>query len=283
MQQPFGLLDVTDPISIVRRMFKKSLQQGRSERRDEADSFPNVESLSDGRTKLDGFFNILPVLILTVSVGCATSQGFDRAAMHEVLPVAPPPIPDSQPLTNQNPRRSPPFRLAIFFADHDFPTRPSIRRVEWLSADKDQLLRELTPLRDEQLLMDTFVLMDATLRAEDTLGIRQAAARHEADMVLIVTGAAAVDRYNNLFAWLYPTIIGAYLAPGTESDALVIATGSLWAVHSDWHPATQTVEGQSKVKGPAVFVQDAVALHEAKQQAIHALGKGIAEQLQHFK
>lgn len=99
-------------------------------------------------------------------------------------------------------------------------------------------------------------------------------------MVLIIDGIAAVDRYNNRLAWLYPTLLGAYLLPGTESDALVMATGSLWAVRSDWHAPIQTVEIQSKVKGSAAFVEDATALQEAKQQAIHSLGKRIAEVLQ---
>jgi hypothetical protein len=42
-------------------MFKKAVQQGRSERRGEAYSFPYVESLSDARTPLADFFNILLV------------------------------------------------------------------------------------------------------------------------------------------------------------------------------------------------------------------------------
>ena len=40
-------------------MFKKVVQRGRSERRGEAYSIPYVEPLSDARTKLAGFFNIL--------------------------------------------------------------------------------------------------------------------------------------------------------------------------------------------------------------------------------
>jgi hypothetical protein len=40
-------------------MFKKAVQQGRSERRGEAYFFPYVESLSDARTPLEDFFNIL--------------------------------------------------------------------------------------------------------------------------------------------------------------------------------------------------------------------------------
>jgi len=40
-------------------MFKKAIQQGRSERRGEAYSISYVEPLSDARTKLVDFFNIL--------------------------------------------------------------------------------------------------------------------------------------------------------------------------------------------------------------------------------
>jgi hypothetical protein len=40
-------------------MFKKAVQRGRSERGGEAYSFPYVEPLSDARTKLADFFNIL--------------------------------------------------------------------------------------------------------------------------------------------------------------------------------------------------------------------------------
>jgi hypothetical protein len=60
---------MTNRIKIARRMFKKAVQRGRSERRGEAYSgypllFPvqrvqNVEPLSDARTKLADFFNIL--------------------------------------------------------------------------------------------------------------------------------------------------------------------------------------------------------------------------------
>jgi hypothetical protein len=40
-------------------MLKKAFQQGRSEREAEAYFFPYVEALSDARTKLEVFFNIL--------------------------------------------------------------------------------------------------------------------------------------------------------------------------------------------------------------------------------
>lgn len=222
-------------------------------------------------------------LMFLLLVGCTSSQGFDRPAMIETLHVDPSADQNNKPLANQDFRLSPPFRLGIFFADHNIPAGQSIRKVEWLSADRDKFIHEFAPLQDEHILMDTFVLMDATLRGEDIPGIKRTAARHGADMVLIVGGAGAIDRHNNRYAWLYPTIIGAYLAPGTESDALVMVTGSLWATHSEWHAPIQTVEGISKLVGSAVLVDDMAALQEAKKQAIQSLCKRVADQLQGLK
>jgi rhombotail lipoprotein len=217
--------------------------------------------------------------IVALSAGCASSQGFDRTAMNEALHIEPTPIPESQPLASQGIHLSTPLRLGVFFVNHDFPHRQSIRTVEWLARDRDQLLLGLAPLQDTHVLQDAFVLMDATLRGEDINGIRQAGARYGADVVLIVDGVAAVDRYNNRFAWLYPTLLGTYLAPGTESDALVMVTGGLWAVRSEWHVPIQTVEGVSKLTGSAVLVEDTTALREAKERAIQAISAHIADQL----
>ncbi|MDF0665218.1 MAG: hypothetical protein P0119_03985 [Nitrospira sp.] len=226
---------------------------------------------------------IVLALILATLAGCARSQGFDRPAISEALAVDPTADQDPQLTVDRMSNFSLPFRLGVFFAEHDFPNRQSIKKVEWLGADREQLLRLLTTLQDERILTDTVVLMDATLRGEDFGGIRQAGARHGADMLLVVEGAAAIDRYNNRSAWWYSTLIGAYLAPGTESDALVMTTGVLWAVRSEWHAPIQTGEGVSKVVGSAVLVEDSTALQEAKERAIQALGIRIIDQLRRLK
>lgn len=225
------------------------------------------------------YLMIVLALIVTVLSGCASSQGFDRPAIRTALHIDPTTDQNSQLIMDPALDFALPFRLGVFFADHDFPDRPSLRKVEWLSADRDQLLGLLVPLRDEGILADTIVLMDATLRADNIHMIRQAGARYGADAVLIVDGAAAIDRYHNRYAWWYPTLIGAYLAPGTESAALVMVTGTLRAVRSEWQIPIQTAEGISKLVGPAVFVEDNAALKEAKKQAIPALDMRIADQL----
>ena len=225
-------------------------------------------------------FSIIVVLLVTLSAGCAGSQGFNRAAMNEVLHIDHTVNQDNRVPSSLGSPLSLPFRLGIFFTDHNFPNHQSLRKVEWLSADKEQLLQSLAPLRDQRILTDIFVLIDSTAHAAKIPEIRQTGARYGADAVLIVDGAGAIDRHNNRYAWLYPTLIGAYLAPGTESDALVMATGSLWAVRSEWHVPIQIVEGASKRVGSAVFVDDGAALEDAKKQAIQALSRRIVDQLQ---
>ncbi len=152
---------------------------------------------------------IIATSFIVALSACASSQGFNRTAMNEALHVEPTPIPESQSIASQNVHLPTPFRLGVFFVNHDFPHRQSIRTVEWLARDRDQLLLGLAPLQDTHVLQDAFVLMDATLRGEDINGIRQAGARYGVDLVLVVDGLASVDRYNNRFAWLYPTLIAA--------------------------------------------------------------------------
>ena len=51
--------EIADGNSMAYRLFRKAVQQGRSERRGESYSVPYVEPLSDARTMLAGFFNNL--------------------------------------------------------------------------------------------------------------------------------------------------------------------------------------------------------------------------------
>jgi hypothetical protein len=51
--------EITDEGSMASRLFRKAVQQGRSERRGESYSVPYVEPLSDARTMLADFINSL--------------------------------------------------------------------------------------------------------------------------------------------------------------------------------------------------------------------------------
>ncbi len=122
--------------------------------------------------------------------------------------------------TESNPPLAGPFRLGVYFVRTEFPTRQSVQSGEWLSAEKDQLVQRLTQLRSDQILREVVVLAEPTVRTLTRQELRQASVRYGIDVLLLVDGVGAVDRHNNAYALLYPTVIGAWLAPGTVIDAL---------------------------------------------------------------
>jgi rhombotail lipoprotein len=225
---------------------------------------------------------LLPVTLMTLS-GCAGSKGFDRAEMLDVMRQT---VNLSGPqtaagVTEPASTISAPFRLGLLFAQKEFPPREAIRLVDWLSQDRDLLIHALAPLRDQHILNDMIVIANPAMQNPGLPEIRKAAARYGADMIVIVTGTGAVNRYNNGYALLYPTIIGAYLAPGTVSEGLFLIEGSLWDVRSGTGYGIQGAEGTATKTGPATALEDREVLAEAKAAAVRNFGKRLAELIGH--
>ncbi len=228
----------------------------------------------------------LPLFLALLLSGCATaSQGFDRDAMRAVIQSPAEParqeVAGSALAAAQPP--AVPFRLALYFVPQTFPAHRSLRPAEWMSIDKERLTGWLAPLRQEGILSEILFLVDPTIRNAEVGTIRQAASRYGADALLMVQGVGGVDRYDNGYAALYPTLIGAYVAPGTHSDALFLITGTLQDVRSDWRGETQTVEGHAEVVGPTMTVEDRQVLARAKQAALDELGQRMATLLRRLQ
>lgn len=220
------------------------------------------------------------VLLMLLAGGCAGSAEFDRAAMRATLGIAE--IPAAQPASAgahaDMPNPPHPLRLALYFVERDMPIRHQIRLAKWMDTDKDALLNRLAPLQHEGIVADTFLLADSTIHGYDVHKIRQAAARYDADAVLIVEGVGSVDRYNNGYAAWYVTLIGAYVAPGTVSDALFMIHSSLWDARTERLYVTQTAEGRSTLTGSAVMLEDGQVLAQAKTAALAEFGKRTVDE-----
>jgi hypothetical protein len=88
----------------------------------------------------------------------------------------------------------------------------------------------------------------------------------------VFDGAAAVDRYNNYkAALLYWTILGAYLADGTHSDALCVMKATLWDVKTGAKLFEEEAEAQTKSVGPAALVDDGKEIEKARTMAMNSL------------
>ena len=225
------------------------------------------------------------VLLILLAGGCAGSAEFDRAAMRATLGIAEIPAAQQASAVAQAdmPNPSYPLRLALYFVEKDIPIRHKIQLARWTDSDKDTLLKRLAPLQHEGIVADTFLLADSTIHGYDVPKIRQTAARYNADAVLIVEGVGTVDRYNNGYAAWYLTLIGAYVAPGTVSDALFMIHSSLWDTRTARPSATQTGEGRSTLAGSARFLEDGQVLALAKKLALEDLARKVAEELIRLK
>jgi hypothetical protein len=224
---------------------------------------------------------ILALVMLLNVAGCTASRGLDRQVLQESFHEHP------DVVTNQDIAATmalqgnlpSPYRLAIFFKYKNFPRSPTLRKVDWVSADAELVQAALEPVKEEGILRQSFLLANSTVQGTTFRDIRLAAARYNADAILIIDGASAVERYNNGHAWWYATGLGAYLAHGTESHALFMMEGTLWDVRSGYLYGTQTAEGETTLIGPATSLEDRAAIAEAKDVALARFGKEIAEML----
>ncbi len=216
------------------------------------------------------------LIIVLVLAGCTGSKGFDHAALREALRQ------DSFTLSNSPNQIEPqsaarpalPAKLALYLK----PTRVLNRRFEWTDADKDTFRTWASDLKSRGLLSDLYVVAESSVTG--TQNSREVAARYGAEVLLIVEGATDLDRYNNYKGpLLYWTILGAYLAAGTHSDALCLVTASLWDVRAGARYFTVESEGQAKAVGPAAFLDDKDAIDRAKQAAIGDLQRKLSERL----
>jgi hypothetical protein len=228
---------------------------------------------------------ILSALLVCMAIAlsaCAERHGFDREALKESFQQEPDVVTDRDiaSVMDLQPQLPSPFRLAVYFKARAVPFHAAIHKPNWLASDKDLIIKKLKPVVDERIVKDVFVLAESTVQGTLLRDIRLAAARY---VVLIVDGAAAVDRYNNGHALWYVTGLGAYLAPGTQSDALFMIEGALWDVRTGYLYGTQSAEGTAQSVGPAVSLDDRHVVARAKEAAEESFGLHTADLLRLMK
>ena len=103
------------------------------------------------------------IVLLTVS-GCSSSRGLNRQALQQSFHEHPDVVTDqdiAKTLALQG-HLPAPYRLAIFYKHKDFPGSPTLRKVDWVSADAERLQRALEPVKEEGILQQSFLLANST-------------------------------------------------------------------------------------------------------------------------
>ena len=222
----------------------------------------------------------LSLIVIPVLGGCATSRGLSPDHLKAILQQEEVRFAGSSPLTGLPPSAvTPPRSITPRLGLYVKPTGFLHREFEWTREDREAILTwsKTLPLGPEVRTPGCVAL--SSLKGDSLAELRASAARYGVDWLLIFDGAEAVDRYNNYkAALLYWTIIGAYSADGTHSDALCVLKATLWDVKSGARLFDQQAEGMSRTVGPAALVDDRTELEQARRAAMDTLLRRLTEQ-----
>ena len=215
--------------------------------------------------------------------GCVSSQGFDRGRMEQGLTADKVVVSDEEikKILALKPQISFPFRLGVFLKGYESEWSRVWSKLEGARNIEDEAW--INELKTAGIVSNVVFVSSLTVGKYDLKNIRLGAARHGVDAVLVVESAYDVDRYNNFSAFLYLTIIGAYLVPGTHSDALVMVKGALWDVRNEYLYLTVSAEGEAKKVGPAFLLENSDSVRIARERAIVNFGAELVKRLKTLK
>ena len=217
-------------------------------------------------------------VILMGLVGCASSQGLSHDSLEKVIHQEETRFIDI-PVAAAVPAQPKAPALGLYLK----PTGFLYREFEWTGRDRDALLAwsQRVPLGPGG--KSTGFLTLSSLKGQTLTELRATATRYGVDWILVFDGAAAVDRYNNYKAGLlYWTIVGAYLADGTHSDALCLLKATLWDVKTGARLFEEHAEAQTKTVGPAARVDDLREIERARMTALHTLLERLTDRFASF-
>ena len=210
---------------------------------------------------------------MVLLAGCATSQGLHPDRLQAVLEQEESRFAGTTPTVASPPRRNAPT-LGLYLTQAGFLHR----EFQWTTLDRDKILAWSKGLQLSGGKSAGFVSL-ASLKGNNLTELKNSAARYGIDWVLVFDGAAAVDRYNNYKAGLlYWTILGAYFADGTHSDALCLMSATLWDVKTGTQLFKQQAQGMTTKVGPAALVDDREEIERARTVALETLLQRLTDQ-----
>jgi hypothetical protein len=215
-------------------------------------------------------FAYMVLAVLPFLTGCASSQGLHLESLRQTLQDEEVRFVGALPSTataNTSTRQGPP-KLGLYV----MPTGFLRHEFEWADTNRESLLAWTNGLQRDGLISGASFIHISSIKGNGLTQLRESARRYGVDLLLIVDGAATVDRYSNYKGvLLYWTILGTYFADGTHSDALCLVRGSLWDVHGGTKLAEEEAQGSSKVVGPTARVEDREQVTAARRQALTRL------------
>lgn len=109
--------------------------------------------------------------------------------------------------------------------------------------------------------------------------LRIAAARAHADGLLIYATEAGYEYEPNALCVFYPTIIGAFLAPGSRGSALAVSKAVLLDVKTGYIYRVMEAYGEKSAVAPVALLDEELLEFDARKQALGALAELAARKV----
>ncbi len=152
---------------------------------------------------------LIPILL----TGCF-ARGFDRADLYSRLKVDQGQLEvndtDIVKAQSAKPQLTLPCRVAVYLP----PRTDRHSRVK----EKEAIDRWAETLKKEGVVSDMFVMSDLMTTGTTLKELRVAAARHGANLLLVMQGESDVDNYKNPAAVFNLTIVGGFIVPASHCE-----------------------------------------------------------------
>lgn len=236
---------------------------------------------------------VLVSIIMILTSGCA-GKGFNRGEMVKVEEGTRPTYLSKsisiEEIEKLKPQIHLPFKLAVAQPQMSYGWRWDANNY-WSSEEISEIESWAAPLQKAGVVSELFILpsnlpeicpkKDAKCTKADYA--RASAARVQADTLLMINLATAVDEYANPASLLNLTIVGMWLAPGHHRDALTIAEGVLIDNRNEYLYAYARGEAEEGTIRPYMFADSRNAVRTSRLHAIQALGQEFIKQANKLK
>lgn len=227
------------------------------------------------------------LFVVLAAVGCST--GFNREAMEEELQEGRRLVFDDSDILRieqLRPQIQYPIRLAVVP-----PSRVLPRYWQEGSGkgEHEDLLSLGEQLKKEGIVSAFMVIPQILLNSnprndsDSIKSIRLAAARMQADAVLILRSVTDVDAYVNPLSVLNLSIVGMFVAPGHHRDALTMVEGMVIDNRNQFLYFAASAEGTGSTFGPLAVVQERDAVGESRRNALKAFGEQLVKEARQAK
>ncbi|HTP66939.1 MAG TPA: hypothetical protein VMJ66_16215 [Geobacteraceae bacterium] len=239
-------------------------------------------------------YPVIPVVLLLLLAGCAGDRGFNRQEMTGAADRSQPFLESQMSVEQIGQLRAQvhlPLKLAVAPPVISYGRRWGGKESNNWSPDE---IREIEswayPLKKAGIISDLIVLpafLVEECRENDPACIRtasrSAAARAQADALLVISLASAVDKYTNQASLLDITILGLWLIPGHHRDALTIAEGAMIDNRTEYLFAFARGEAEEKTVRPYIYANSWKAVKPSRLRALQAFGKEFIKEAMKLK